>query len=163
TLSEDAQLLRVAEDAIGALNAKYRGARPGDRPDDGGDIFFLLHRSRLWNPREQLWMGYERKRGKLAGVNALLAGEKDAAKRFSLVVGDAAVLAGIRYVITLDSDTELPRDTAHQLIGAMAHPLNRPRYDDRKGRVTAGYGILQPRVVTSLPGTNRSLFARVFG
>ncbi|HET7032322.1 MAG TPA: cyclic beta 1-2 glucan synthetase, partial [Casimicrobiaceae bacterium] len=163
TLPEDAQLLRAAEDAIASLNAKYRDAHLGDRAGDGGDIFFLLHRPRLWNPRERLWMGYERKRGKLAALNALLTGEEGAAERYSSVVGDTAALADTRYVITLDSDTELPRDTAHQLIGAMAHPLNRPRYDEHRGRVTKGYGILQPRVVTSLPGTNRSLFARIFG
>jgi cellobiose phosphorylase len=160
TLPEDAQLLRVAQEAIAALNAKYRGAH-GGRPD--GDIFFLFHRPRLWNPRARLWMGYERKRGKLAAFNALLTGEENAANRFSAVVGDLTGLAGIRYVITLDADTELPRDTARQLIGTMAHPLNRPRFDEQKGRVTEGYGILQPRIATSLAGTNRSLFARIFG
>ncbi len=108
-------------------------------------------------------MGYERKRGKLGDLNALVTGEDGAAKRFSSIVGDVAALAGIKYVITLDSDTELPRDTARQLVGAMAHPLNRPRYDTKKRRVTSGYGILQPRVVTSLAGTNRSLHARIFG
>jgi hypothetical protein len=159
TLPEDEKLLRAAREAIGSLNAKYRGARSSDPTD----IFFLLHRPRLWNPRERLWMGYERKRGKLGDLNALLTGEDGAAKRFSSIVGDVSALAGIKYVITLDSDTELPRDTARQLVGAMAHPLNHPRYDAAKRRVTAGYAILQPRVVTSLAGTNRSVFARIFG
>ncbi len=96
-------------------------------------------------------MGYERKRGKLADLNALLReGNRDG---FSLVVGATAVLAGVKYVITLDTDTQLPRDAARQFVGTMAHPLNRPVYDAALGRVRAGYGILQPRVSVSLPGT----------
>ncbi len=106
-------------------------------------------------------MAYERKRGKLAALNALLlTGTQDG---FSLVVGDTAVLSDVRYVITLDTDTQLPRDAARQFVGAMAHPLNRPYYDPAKRRVTAGYGILQPRVAVSLPGTNRSRYARLYG
>ncbi len=106
-------------------------------------------------------MGYERKRGKLADLNALLRG--GAGDRFSLVVGDTAVLSDVKYVITLDTDTQLPRDAARQFVGAMAHPLNRPRYDEAKRRVAEGYGILQPRVAVSLPGTNRSRYARLYG
>ena len=105
-------------------------------------------------------MGYERKRGKLADLNALLrTGNRDG---FSLIVGDTSVLTGVRYVITLDTDTQLPRDAARQFVGAMAHPLNRPRYDAVKRRVTEGYGILQPGVSVSLPGTNRSRYARLY-
>ncbi|MEK7300701.1 MAG: glycosyltransferase family 2 protein, partial [Nitrospirota bacterium] len=106
-------------------------------------------------------MGYERKRGKLADLNQLL--RDSAADRFSLVVGDTAVLSAVKYVITLDTDTQLPRDAARQFVGTMAHPLNRPRYDEEKQRVCDGYGILQPRVAVSLPGTNRSRYARLNG
>jgi hypothetical protein len=98
-------------------------------------------------------MGYERKRGKLADLNALLRG--DAADRFAAIVGDTSILRGVRYVITLDTDTQLPRDAARQLVGAMAHPLNRAVYDSDRQRVCEGYGILQPRVAVSLPGANR--------
>ena len=106
-------------------------------------------------------MGYERKRGKLAELNSLLrGGSRD---RFSLVVGNTAVLSNVKYVITLDTDTQLPRDSARQFVGAMAHPLNRAHYDEDKQRVVAGYGILQPRVAASLPGTNRSRYARMCG
>jgi hypothetical protein len=106
-------------------------------------------------------MGYERKRGKLAELNSLLRnGPRD---RFSLVVGNTAVLFNVKYVITIDTDTQLPRDSARQLVGAMAHPLNRAQYDEGKQRVVAGYGILQPRVAVSLPGTNRSRYARMEG
>ena len=106
-------------------------------------------------------MGHERKRGKLAELNALL--RTGAREGFALVVGNTAALAGVRYVITLDTDTQLPRDAARQFVGAMAHPLNRPRYDETQQRVVSGYGILQPRVAVSLPGTNRSRLARLYG
>jgi len=105
--------------------------------------------------------GYERKRGKLADLNSLLRGSAE--NKFSLIIGNIDVLDKIRYVITLDSDTQLPRDSARQFIGAMSHPLNKPKYDSKKRRVTDGYSILQPRVAVSLPGTNRSRYARLFG
>jgi cellobiose phosphorylase len=161
TMPEDAELLQLAESRIHALNAKY-----GDESRPSGAAaraFYLLHRPRTWNARERLWMGYERKRGKLEALNSLLRGDEDAAKRFSSIVGAPASLVGIKYVITLDADTELPRDAARHLVGAMAHPLNRPRYEEARRRVTAGYGILQPRVMASLRGSNRSWFARIFG
>ncbi|MEO8738666.1 MAG: glucoamylase family protein [Casimicrobiaceae bacterium] len=166
TLPADAELLRRAQQAIRALNAKYRdqGANSGasaaqPRP---GDCFYLFHRPRLWNPRERRWMGYERKRGKLGDLNAVLRGA-EAGAHFCSVVGDIAPLTRVRYVITLDTDTELPRDAARQLVGAMAHPLNHPHFDAARQRVISGYGILQPRVSTSLPGSNRSWYARLFG
>ncbi|WP_416362028.1 glucoamylase family protein, partial [Immundisolibacter sp.] len=160
TLPEDQALLQLAEQRIAALNQKY--ARGGDQPR--GDRFFLFHRPRRWNPREGCWMGYERKRGKLADLNALLRGASwgSAGDAFVLVAGDTAELGAVQYVITLDTDTQLPRDAARQLVGAMAHPLNRPRYDAAKRRVMAGYGILQPRVAASLPGANRSRYAQLF-
>ena len=153
TQPEDELLVNLARQGIEELNAKYR--------DSQGDIFFLWHRPRRWNPSERIWMGYERKRGKLADLNAFLRG--GSGDCFSLVVGDMAVLAGVKYVITLDTDTQLPRDSAWQLVGAMAHPLNRARFDEDKQRVCEGYGILQPRVAVSLPGTNRSRYARLWG
>ena len=157
SLPEDAALMQLAGDRIAELNAKYAP----DSASTAADIFFLLHRPRRWNPQENTWMGHERKRGKLAELNALLrTGARDG---FSLVVGDTAALAGVRYVITLDSDTQLPRDAARQFVGAMAHPLNRPCYDETRGRVVSGYGILQPRVAVSLPSTNRSRLARLYG
>ena len=153
TLPEDEPLLRLARKRIEDLNEKYPGAK--------SDIFFLFHRPRRWNPRERVWMGYERKRGKIADLNSLLRGRPG--DRFSLVVGETAVLSNVKYVITLDTDTQLPRDAAWQFVGAMAHPLNRARYDEDKQRVSEGYGILQPRVAVSLPGTNRSRYARLCG
>jgi cyclic beta-1,2-glucan synthetase len=152
-LSEDEPLVQLARQRIEALNEKYKNAK--------GDTFFLFHRPRQWNPREGVWMGYERKRGKLAELNALLRGGSP--DRFSLVVGNTSALMNVTYVITLDTDTQLPRYAARQLVGAMAHPLNRPLYDEGRQAVVAGYGILQPRVAVSLPGTNRSRYARIHG
>ena len=157
TLQEDEPLLQLARQRIEELNEKYRNSE--------GDIFFLFHRPRRWNPHDRIWMGYERKRGKLADLNWLLRGgaHGNPGDRFLLVVGDAAVLSNVKYVITLDTDTQLARDSAWQFVGAMAHPLNRPRYDEVRQRVVAGYGILQPRVAVSLPGANRSRYARMCG
>ncbi|MBI3805207.1 MAG: cyclic beta 1-2 glucan synthetase [Nitrospirae bacterium] len=155
TLPQDAPLLQLARMKIETLNEKYR------RPETPGDPFYLFHRPRRWNPQERIWMGYERKRGKLADLNSLLrGGPKDA---FSEVVGNTDLLLNVKYVITLDTDTQLPRDSARQLAGTLAHPLNRARYDEPKGRVTEGYGILQPRVAASLPGSNASYYARLCG
>ncbi len=153
TLPDDAPLLRMAAARIDALNEKYSATSSG--------TFLLLHRPRRWNPLQRIWMGYERKRGKLADLNALLRGDAD--ERFSLIVGDVAALTNVKYVITLDTDTQLPRDSARQFVGTMAHPLNRPYYDAGKQRVTLGYGILQPSVAVSLPGTNHSRYARLYG
>jgi cyclic beta-1,2-glucan synthetase len=152
SLPEDDAPLQLVRQRIQELNQKYRDAT--------GDVFFLFHRRRLWNPRERIWMGYERKRGKLEDLNAYLRGRSN---QFAVTVGNTAGLSNVRYVITLDTDTQLPRDAAWQFIGAMAHPLNRPRFDEKKLRVTEGYGILQPRVGVSLPGANRSRYARLHG
>lgn len=157
SLPEDAALMRLAGERIAELNAKYTP----ETASTAAGIFFLFHRPRRWNPQERVWMGHERKRGKLAELNALL--RTGAREGFALVVGDTAALAGVRYVITLDTDTQLPRDAARQFVGAMAHPLNRPRYDETQQRVVSGYGILQPRVAVSLPGINRSRLARLYG
>ncbi len=153
TQPEDEPLLRLAVQGIEALNEKY--------PRDGGDCFFLFHRPRRWNPQERIWMGYERKRGKLADLNALLRG--GATDRFATIVGETRILLGVRYVITLDTDTQLPRDAARELVGTLAHPLNRAHYDRDRQLVSEGYGILQPRVAVSLPGANQSRYARLHG
>jgi cellobiose phosphorylase len=152
TLSGEEELLSYAEAAVHVLNDTYSDDRPC--------IFYLFHRPRLWNPFEQVWMGYERKRGKLEQFNARLRGEAQTA--FSYIVGDASILGSINYVITLDTDTQLPRDTACTLIGNLAHPLNRPIYDADKGRVVEGYAILQPRTTISLTSAGQSWFTRLF-
>ncbi len=151
-MPEDDALLRQARAGVERLNTRF--------PTESHDRFFLFHRSRRWNAGEGRWMGYERKRGKLAEFNALLRGGSPGC--FAAIVGGTAILPAIKYVITLDTDTQLPRDAARQLIGTMAHRLNRPEFDPVHGIVNAGYGILQPRVGVSLPGARRSWFARIF-
>lgn len=152
-LAEDDPLIQLVSRKIAELNEKY--------PGESKDTFYLFHRPRKWNATERLWMGYERKRGKLSDLNALLRGGPEDV--FSVIIGNRDVLQKIRYVVTLDTDTQLPRDSAQQFIGTMSHPLNKPIYDIRKQRITDGYSILQPRVAVSLPGTNRSKYAKLFG
>ncbi|MEI6034201.1 MAG: glucoamylase family protein [Verrucomicrobiae bacterium] len=148
----DAGLVEQAREGIESLNLKYQTTEAAG--------FFLLHRPRRWNESEGRWMGYERKRGKLTEFNALVLGGP--ADRFSAIVGEVSLLRTCRFVITLDTDTQLPPGAARQLVGAMAHPLNRPAIDPVKNIVTEGYGILQPRVGVSLPSAGRSWFSRIF-
>ena len=148
----DAALMDAAAQGIAALNARYG-------PSGAGARFLLLHRRRVWSTSEACWMGWERKRGKLHELNRLLRGAADT----TFMATDRAIPAAIRYVITLDADTRLPRDAVRRLVGKMAHPLNRPRFDEALGRVVEGYAVLQPRVTPSLPvGREGSLFQRVF-
>ena len=152
-LEGDAALLAAAAEGIAKLNQRH-GAVPG------GDRFLLLHRRRVWNEGEGRWIGWERKRGKLHELNRLLRGATDTTF-VSTAQRPCVVPADVRYVITLDADTRLPRDTVRRLIGKMAHPLNRPRFDADAGRVVEGYAVLQPRVTPSLPiGREGSLFQR---
>ena len=155
TVASDAELLAAASDGIAQLNARYPGL-------SGGDRFFLLHRRRVWNSSEQSWIGWERKRGKLHELNQLLRGTTTT--NFITVDGSAVVAPhDVRFVITLDADTKLPRDTVRRLIGKLAHPLNQPRYDAKAGRVVEGHGVLQPRITPALPtGHEGSLFQRIY-
>jgi cyclic beta-1,2-glucan synthetase len=152
-MPEDHHLLDTAMAEIKALNARYR--------QEGKEVFFLFHRARKWNPTAKKWMGYERKRGKLMELNALLRGKGEGL--FSCIVGDHARLEDIRYVICLDADTQLPRDMAWKMVATMAHPLNRAVYNEEKRRVTSGYGVLQPRIGTDLCGTKNSLYQYMYG
>ena len=151
-LPNDDAVLAYARAAIKTLNESYL--------DDRLCIFYLFHRPRVWNPYERVWMGYERKRGKLEQFNALLRGGEQAA--FSHMVGDLSILGSVKYVITLDTDTQLPRDMARTLIGNMAHPLNRPVYDSDERRIVEGYAILQPRASISLTSAGQSRFTKLF-
>jgi cyclic beta-1,2-glucan synthetase len=151
-MPEDESYVQAALDQIETLNERYSHGGP--------DRFFLFHRRRLWNPVQGCWMGWERKRGKLLEFNRLLRGDRDTS--FAVIAGDISQLPPIHYVITLDADTQLPREAAQRLIATLAHPLNQPCFDPAQHRVAAGYGILQPRISLSLPAARRSLFARIF-
>jgi cyclic beta-1,2-glucan synthetase len=149
--SEDDPLVEYCAQLVRELNERYAGEEAGS--------FLLFHRHRIFNPREGVWMGWERKRGKLMDLNKLLRHEHDS---FPIKVGDLSILPRIRFVITLDADTELPRGSADRMVGAMAHPLNQAIIDPEKNIVVAGYGILQPRVGVSVQSASRSRLASLY-
>ena len=157
SMPEDAALIAYIRSGIEALNVTYQTDRPC--------IFYLFHRQREWNSIDQIWMGYERKRGKLEQFNTLLRdGDMSSVNEtaFTDIVGDQTLLKTFNYVITLDTDTQLPRDSAKQLIGNMAHCLNRPIFDTDIGRVTQGYAILQPRTSISLVSASQTYFTKLY-
>jgi cyclic beta-1,2-glucan synthetase len=149
---EDEDYVRAALDGVAALNRRYAG--------DGPPRFFLFHRRRQWNPVQRCWMGWERKRGKLAEFNRLLRGDRNTS--YTTCSCDPAAVPRAPYVITLDLDTELPRETARRLVGTLAHPLNQAHFDPQRGRVVEGYAILQPRVSFHMPAARRSLFTQIW-
>ena len=153
TLPEDEVLIKSLCNKIIALNKKYGS--------ENNAYFFLFHRPRKWNESEKIWMAYERKRGKLSQLNGLLRGI--GSENFIAIIAEESIFPQIKYVITLDTDTKLPRDAAWKMVGTMAHPLNHPFYSDKKQRVIEGYTILQPRVSNSLPKSNTSVYARIHG
>jgi cyclic beta-1,2-glucan synthetase len=158
-MPEDENLLGLARAGIENLNQKYAQAKP----------FYLFHRQRQWNPSEGVWMGWERKRGKLADFNRLLLNLGETA--YTTQVGDTSILrdssgsstgSAIKYVITLDADTTLPQGSANRLIATLAHPLNHAEFSADGRSVVAGYTVLQPRVAIKPTSANRSLFSRIF-
>ncbi|HUB00218.1 MAG TPA: glucoamylase family protein [Terracidiphilus sp.] len=144
-------LVGLAIRLIGELNSKYSPGRGGG--------FMLLHRHRVFNTRQGVWMGWERKRGKLLDLNRLLQREGDA---FPIKAGKLDVLGEVRYILTLDADTQLPRGMAAKLAGAIAHPLNQAIIDPKRRIVTEGYGILQPRMGVTVRSTARSRLAAIY-
>jgi cyclic beta-1,2-glucan synthetase len=153
TMPEDETLLMETVDGIKRLNNRYQG-------DYGRRPFYLFHRRRQWNQQEDAWIGWERKRGKLADFNRYLVEGYE--KSFDTIVGDLPFLKEVAFVITVDADTVLPRESAKDLIATLSHPLNRPEFDDETGKVISGYTILQPRTEVKPTSVNRSLFTRVF-
>jgi cyclic beta-1,2-glucan synthetase len=151
-MPEDDDYLRAAVEGVAALNRRYC--------PEGPERFFLCHRRRTWNPTQGCWMGWERKRGKLAEFNRLLRGARDT--NFTVTTGDLSTLPHVRYVITLDADTRLPLEAAQRLVATLSHPLNQPRFDLARRRVVSGYGILQPRIGLTMTGARKTLFSRVF-
>ena len=145
TLASDSALLTATTAAIAELNARF------------GERFLLLHRPRCWNAVAGVWMGRERKRGKVEDLNhLLLTGDRAA---FSLISGAEQRLLNVRYVIVLDTDTRLPRDAAQTLVAIMAHPLNRPRINPQTGLICGGYGLLQPRAAIGMASARKSWYA----
>ncbi len=148
---EDEGYIRSALEGVAALNARHAAGGP--------DKFFIFHRKRLYNPVQGCWMGWERKRGKLSEFNRLLRGATDTS--YTVASGDPTQGPRARFIITLDADTLLIRDTARRLVGTLAHPLNQPVFDPSRGRVVEGFGVLQPRVSVHLSAATRSRFSRI--
>ncbi len=149
---EDEKIVEAALEHVKKLNNKYS--------KDKGDKFFFFSRYRKYNEKEAKWLGWERKRGKLEEFNALIRGEEKTS--YNVISGDISELKKASYVITLDSDTQLPRDSAKKLVGAMSHILNKPCIDKPKKRVTRGYGLMQPRISISTLSANKTIFSRMF-
>ncbi|MFH0801431.1 MAG: glucoamylase family protein [bacterium] len=148
---DDERLLKTVTESIEDLNRRYGAGR-----------FFLFHRERAWSESEQKFIGWERKRGKLEELNRLIDGTRSSDAACLVYVGDPDHLSNVRFVITLDSDTQLPLNTARRMIETLAHPLNRPRFDGAGGILPGSYTIIQPRVSPTLPSTSASLFSRLF-
>lgn len=148
----DASITALAAEGIRELNQKYSS--------EGTNIFYYVHRKRIYNKASGRWMGWERKRGAIVEFNRLLRGS--AVTSFSTIIGDVSKLPPIKYVITLDADTCLPMGAAKRLIGTISHPLNRAVINEETGIVCEGHGLLQPRISISIPGASRSLFTRIF-
>lgn len=173
-LPGDEALIKLAREGINRLNEKYsqQGNDLLSKNGSGHDIFYFLHRERLWNPSEGVWMGWERKRGKIHELNRLVLSTQDGlpegGKYFPIREGNFNFLKKIRYVITLDADTILPRDSAQELVATLAHPLNRAVFTAQKEgrqqseRVTTGYTILQPRTDINPLSSGKSNFTRVY-
>jgi len=151
SMPEDAEYIDIVARGIEELNRRH-----------GPGHFFLFHRSRTWSESEQRWIGWERKRGKLEELNRFLIGESAPELEGFLFAGDRAQLEGIRFVITLDADTQLLRDTARRMIETLAHPLNQARLSPDGRHVVRGYTIIQPTVSASLPSATATWFSRIF-
>ena len=147
----DSLLLQLATESLSELNRRH-----------GGDRFFMFHRERLWSESEQKYIGWERKRGKLEELNCLIDGTRPESAERLVYVGDPCQLADVRFIITLDSDTQLPHGTARRMIETMAHPLNQPRFDADGNILPGSFTIIQPRVSPTLPSSNATFFSRLF-
>ena len=155
-LPGDDALLAAAANGIERLNQRHGPTA------EGSERFLLFHRKRIWNETQRKWMGWERKRGKLRELNHFLRGGSNTT--FIPTGGRLPErIPGVRYVITLDADTRVPRGAVARLVGTMAHPLNHPVFNAVEGRVVDGYSIVQPRITPTLPANrDGSLFQKIF-
>ncbi|WP_461206771.1 GH36-type glycosyl hydrolase domain-containing protein [Clostridium sp. DL1XJH146] len=149
---EDRKIAKTALEAIKNLNKKYC--------DKGEEVFYFLCRYRQFNDKEEKWIAWERKRGKLDEFNRLIKGDKNTS--YDIISGNINKLVGSKYIITLDADTKLPRDTAKGLIGAMSHILNKPHLYQGKKMIRRGYGIMQPKISISNISANKTLYSKIF-
>ena len=147
----DKELTEYGKEYANKLNEKYKK-----------DIFYFIYRKRVWHEGENKYLGYERKRGALLQFNKILLGEKVNEKKYFNANTLKDTDLGIKYVITLDTDTKLVLNSALNLVGAMAHPLNKPILNKDKTKVIKGYALMQPRISVDIEATNRSLYSQIF-
>ena len=148
----DQKMLETAKIELEKLNQKY--------PNNNFPLFHFVYRERIWNDKEKLYLGWERKRGLLHQFNEYILGNTK--NEFKVNSLENLKIPKIKYIITLDSDTDLVLNSGIELIGAMAHILNKPQIDNEKNIVVNGYGIMQPRIGINLEDGNKSLFTKVF-
>lgn len=142
----DEEVIKAGIEEVKILNEKY-----------GKDKFSFLYRNRTWNTGEQCYLGWERKRGLLCQFNEYLV---DGTNKFRTNTMNRD--KNIKYVITLDADTNLSLETAKQLIGTMAHILNKPVLDEHKNVIIDGHALIQPRVGIDLVSSRKSLFTKIY-
>ena len=141
----DEDIKKVGLEEVQKLNEKY-----------GVEIFHFLYRKRVYNKSQEKWLGYERKRGMITEFNNfLLTRDKG-----TFIVNTIKEIPKIKYIITLDADTELVLDSAKKLIGIMEHPLNKPIIENKI--VVKGYGLIQPKISVSIKSATLSLFSKLF-
>ena len=143
----DAALIRSAVSAVSKLNERYGGG------------FYLFTRPRTEDTSRHRFCGFERKRGAVLALAAMLCGKKS---ELTVSAGDIEALAGAKYIITLDSDTNPTPDSLCELIGAITHPLNAPKLDRENACVVSGHGIIHPRMNYELSSVGKTDFSRIF-
>lgn len=136
------------------LNQKYKS-----------QTFFFAYRRRVYTESEGAYLGYERKRGALLHFNSLLLKKfnSEQIKERFFVENLSELNHKIKYVITLDTDSQLVLNLARELVSTMAHPLNKPVIDEKTNKVVSGYGILQPKISVDIESSNKSTYAKLFG
>ncbi|MGM0396195.1 MAG: GH36-type glycosyl hydrolase domain-containing protein [Bacillota bacterium] len=150
--NKDNILVDAALNKAKELNKKYSSSDP---------VFYYFQRKRQYNKKQGKWMCWERKRGSLTEFNNLILGQKNTSHK--VISTDISQHIGkIKYVITLDEDTKLPIDSARKLIGTISHPLNEAVYDDEKGKVVEGFGVIQPNVSIGLESSSISKFTKIY-
>ncbi len=150
----DLEIMKEGEEQVKNLNAKY------EQKQDKMPIFSFIYRKRVWNEKEGSYLGWERKRGMITQFNDYLLGKIRNPFRANTL--ENQVKEKIKYIITLDADTDLVLNSAFELVGAMAHILNQPVIDKEKNVVVDGYGMMQPRIGINLDISYQTLFTKIF-
>lgn len=148
--SEETSALELVKEGLRDLNKKYPCFHKR---------FHLFFRDRKWSVDEQSWVEWERKRGKIMEFVRLLRGAGNTTYSYSSASPE--FLSTIKYVITVDDDVTLPRDSAKKLVATIIHPLNKAVMNKER-KVISGYGIIQPRISTQVPLGRKTLADYLF-